>query len=73
MRKRGALPPLGIAAMAVIDLSAPSAQAADWTYIGMYASKTRCVDAGQQYQREGWSEWKCVNTPLTGEYGLYIR
>ncbi|MFE7267410.1 hypothetical protein ACFU9B_36110 [Streptomyces sp. NPDC057592] len=53
MRKRGALLSLGVAAMAVIGLSAPSAQAADWTYIGMYASKTRCVDAGQQYQREG--------------------
>ncbi|MFE7111872.1 hypothetical protein ACFU98_29170 [Streptomyces sp. NPDC057575] len=73
MRKRGALLSLGITAMAVIGLSAPSAQAADWTYIGLYASKSRCVDAGQQYQREGWSEWKCTNKPDTSGYWLYVR
>ncbi|MCT2547194.1 hypothetical protein [Streptomyces atratus] len=58
MRRRGALPSPGVAAMAAISLSPPSARAADWTHTGLYASETRCADAGQQYQREGRSEQK---------------
>lgn len=52
MRRRGALLSPGVAAMAAVDPSPPSARVADRTYAVLCASRSRRADAGQQYQRE---------------------
>lgn len=68
MRLRTAVVSLGITAGVAFGMSAPAhaaisqpgveAQAA-WSFGGLYSTKSRCIDAGQQYQREGWS-YKCA-------------
>ncbi|MFB9834495.1 hypothetical protein [Actinoallomurus acaciae] len=82
MRLIAAVVSAGIVALVVGGLST-SAQAAprinasaqaSWTYIDSYWSNKACVDAGQQYEREGWNEYKCVDYPLSSpSYELYIR
>ncbi|MEV1172619.1 hypothetical protein [Nonomuraea sp. NPDC049784] len=70
MRLRAALLTAAIAAMAVTALSTP-AQAASWVFIGVYTSKYNCIDAGQQYVREGFSQYDCSGSP--GYYELWVR
>jgi hypothetical protein len=79
MRLRKAAMSAGIAILAVSGLSAPAQAAAPqigtnaqagWIMIDNYASRFECVDAGQQYEREGWT-YKCVDYPLS--VILYIR
>jgi hypothetical protein len=53
MRLRSAVAGIGIAALAVIGVNTP-AHAAGWVDVGSYNSYKACIDAGQQYQREGW-------------------
>ncbi|WP_406447213.1 hypothetical protein OG782_00540 [Streptomyces sp. NBC_00876] len=76
MRKRSAVLTLGAALLAATAVSAPAqaAPSASWLLVKTYATKFACVDAGQQYQREGFSEYKCdyVSTAKT-KYWLYIR
>ncbi|MEU8123375.1 hypothetical protein AB0C21_32070 [Spirillospora sp. NPDC049024] len=36
------------------------AHAADWKSYGRYTSKSKCIDAGQQYVREGFNSYKCT-------------
>jgi hypothetical protein len=82
MRLRTAVASAGIAALTVGGLSVP-AQAApqigtstqtSGMYVASYWSKKACVDAGQQYEREGWSGYTCVFYPLSSpSYELYIR
>lgn len=79
MRLRKAAVSAGLTILAVSGLSTPaqattpqtgtSAQAG-WILVDNYASRFDCIDAGQQYEREGW-EYKCVDYPLSVE--LYIR
>ncbi|MCO6006281.1 hypothetical protein NE236_14920 [Actinoallomurus purpureus] len=64
MRLRTAAVSAGIAIVAVAGLSTP-AQAADWKVYGHYVTKSQCVDAGQQYVREGFNAYKCT------ERGIY--
>ncbi|MBB5782568.1 hypothetical protein [Nonomuraea jabiensis] len=60
MRLRAGLLVAGLVTAIVSVLSTPaSAQAAAWTYIGVYTSKYKCVDAGQMWVREGWNEYEC--------------
>ncbi|MEU4231740.1 hypothetical protein AB0F17_46225 [Nonomuraea sp. NPDC026600] len=59
MRVRTTLLSLGLAALTVTGMSAP-AQAATWTHIGAYPTKSACVNAGLSYQRQGWDAFKCV-------------
>ncbi|GAA3677332.1 hypothetical protein GCM10022224_046860 [Nonomuraea antimicrobica] len=47
------------------------AQAAAWRAMGIYGSKTACVDAGQQYVRENFNAYKCTVEP-TG-YRLWLQ
>ncbi|WP_405616404.1 hypothetical protein OG292_23380 [Streptomyces sp. NBC_01511] len=86
MRKRAALVTAGIAVLAITGISAPAqaaapgtsvgapAQAEAWTYIGTYSSRSYCIDAGQQYVREGFNNYRCDAAPGgTGYYKLYVR
>jgi hypothetical protein len=79
MRLRKAAVSAGITILAVSGMSAPAQAAAPengtntqsgWILIDNYASWFECVDAGQQYEREGWT-YKCVEYPLS--VILYIR
>ncbi|WP_214409094.1 hypothetical protein [Sphaerisporangium fuscum] len=73
MRLRTTLFAFAVAATAVVGVTAPAhARAAGWTYIGEYTSKSKCVDMGQSYQREGWNEYKC-SLNGTGWYYLWVR
>lgn len=87
MRKRAALVSVGIAVLAIGGMNAPAQAApgtsvgvgvgaqseAGWTYIGSYSSRSYCVDAGQQYVREGFSNYRCDPAPGgTGYYYLYV-
>ncbi|WP_405798015.1 hypothetical protein [Streptomyces sp. NBC_01506] len=46
---------------------------AAWQYIGSYSSRSYCIDAGQQYVREGFSNYRCDPAPGgTGYYYLYV-
>lgn len=58
MRMRTALAGTGIAAALVAGMAVP-AQAATWWDVGSYGTKSKCIDAGQQYEREGWP-YKCI-------------
>jgi hypothetical protein len=82
MRLRTAVVSAGIAALTVGGLSAPAQAAsqigtstqASWMYVASYWSNKACVDSGQQYQREGWTAYKCTYYPLSSpSYELYIR
>jgi hypothetical protein len=73
MRIRTALASVGIASMAVVGMTT-QAHAGTWSLIGVYAKKTDCVDAGTEYQREGFP-YKCLYAywPDNGYYyWLYI-
>lgn len=79
MRLRNAAVSVGFAILAVSGLGAPAQAAAPqiatnaesgWILIDNYASRFDCIDAGQQYEREGWT-YKCVDYPLS--VILYIR
>ena len=79
MRLRRAAVSAGLTILAVSGLSMPAQAAAPqigtstqagWILVDNYASRFDCIDAGQQYEREGW-EYKCVDYPLSVE--LYIR
>lgn len=72
MRLRAGLLLAGMVAAIVSVLSAPaSAQAAAWTYIGVYTSKHNCVDAGQMWVREGWNQYECSGSGTYWE--LWVR
>lgn len=71
MRVRNALLTTGVAVLMATAIGSP-AQAASWTYIDDYGSKKACVDSGQQYEREGWSAYKCVLNQSFA-YSLWIR
>jgi hypothetical protein len=58
MRIRAALASVGIASMALVGMTTHTAHAASWVVIAGYSTKTECVDAGQQYEREGYP-YKC--------------
>ena len=79
MRLRKAAVSAGLTILAVSGLSAPAQAAtpqigtntqAGWILVDNYASRFDCVDAGQQYEREGWT-YKCVDYPLS--VILFIR
>lgn len=75
MRKFAALLTTGAAAAALVGLGATGAQAQAeaWTYIATYSSQSKCVDAGQQYVREGFNNYRCDPNPGgTGYYKLYV-
>ncbi|MEV1248126.1 hypothetical protein AB0L53_49665 [Nonomuraea sp. NPDC052129] len=69
-RLRAALLTTAIAVMGVSVLSTP-AQAAGWVYIGVFTTKSKCIDMGQQYVREGFSQYDCTGSP--GYYPLWVR
>lgn len=85
MRITAGLATAGLATLALLAVApAASAQAAPaasttavsavpaWQAIAKYPNYRRCVDAGQQYVREGFNEWDCRGTG-TGEYWLFVR
>lgn len=53
--------------------SAPAQAEAGWLFIDYYTTRNKCVDAGQQYQREGFSTWKCPYDILLGYFALYVK
>jgi hypothetical protein len=67
MRLRTALAGTGLAALMVGGLSVPAHAATWWSITPAYGSKKLCVDAGQQYEREGWP-YRCL--PYSG--GAYL-
>lgn len=74
MRIRAALASAGIAVMAVGGMTAQTAHAASWHFTGnLYSTKFDCVDAGQQYEREGYP-YKCLYSWYSNQtlYWLYI-
>jgi hypothetical protein len=70
MRVRIALAGAGLAALAVVGIGLP-AQAAAWQPMGVYGSRTACVDAGQQYVRENFNAYKCTDVP--SGYMLWLK
>lgn len=79
MRLRMAAVSAGLTILAITGLSAPAQAAtpqagpnaqAGWIQVENYASRYDCIDAGQQYEREGWL-YKCVDYPLS--VILFIR
>ncbi|MFI7704117.1 hypothetical protein [Nonomuraea sp. NPDC049480] len=72
MRLRAALLGAGLAVLAIGALGTP-AQAANWKWIADYNSKSRCVDAGTQYVREGFSAYKCPWIGASGHYSLWVK
>lgn len=73
MRIRTAVATVGIAVTAVAGLSAP-AEAAAWRNVARYPTMSKCIDAKQTYQREGW-EAKCTDggPAVYPRYLLWIR
>ncbi|MFC8124746.1 hypothetical protein [Streptomyces sp. NPDC057302] len=75
MRKIAALLTTGAATVSLLGLGTVSAQAQGeaWQYIATYASRSYCIDAGQQYVREGFNKYRCdANPGGTGYYKLYV-
>jgi hypothetical protein len=70
MRLRAGLLVVGMTAAIVGVLSAP-AQANAWKYIGVYTSKFKCVDAGQQWVREGYKKYDCTGS--ADYWPLWVR
>jgi hypothetical protein len=59
MRVRTALASAGVASLAFVGMTAQTAHAASWNFTGDgFSTKSGCVDAGQQYEREGYP-YKC--------------
>ncbi|WP_433010755.1 hypothetical protein [Kribbella sp. CA-294648] len=83
MRITAAFATTGLATLGLLALApAASAQTAGtaavsavpgWQVIHTYPNKPRCQDAGQQYVREGFNEWKCTLAGPSGEYTLWVR
>ncbi|GAA0951698.1 hypothetical protein GCM10009554_53600 [Kribbella koreensis] len=85
MRITAALTSAGLATLGLLVLApAVSAQAAatagtsvsvvtGWQAIAKYPNYRRCVDAGQQYVREGFNDWDCRPAGPSGEYWLFVR
>lgn len=86
MRITAGLATAGLATLALLAVApAASAQAAPatgttavsavpgWQVIHTYPNKPRCEDAGRQYVREGFNEWKCTLAGPSGEYTLWVR
>ncbi len=85
MRITAGIATAGLATLSLLVLApAASAQTAPtagasisavpgWQAIHTYPNKRRCQDAGQQYVREGFDEWKCTQAGPTGEYTLWVR
>jgi hypothetical protein len=86
MRITAALATTALATLGLLALApAASAQTAStagtaavsavpgWQVIHTYPNKPRCQDAGQQYVREGFKEWKCTLAGPSGEYTLWVR
>ncbi|WP_328329845.1 hypothetical protein OHA70_07175 [Kribbella sp. NBC_00382] len=85
MRVTAALTTAGLATLGLLALApAASAQAvptagtsvsvvAGWQAIAKYPNYRRCVDAGQQYVREGFNAWDCRPDGPSGEYWLFVR
>ncbi|MDL4816564.1 hypothetical protein [Actinomadura opuntiae] len=80
MRLRTAAAGAATAIFVVGGLNAP-AQAAPktgtslqyaWTYVQNYPSKRACIDAGQQYEREGWKAYRCSLDGTSFPYELWI-
>jgi len=73
MRLRTAAVSAGIAALAVTGLAVPAQaaphSASGWTNVAAFTTKSACIDAGQQYEREGWNAYKCT---LGGGYPPYL-
>jgi hypothetical protein len=72
MRARTVLLSVGIAVLTVVGISAP-AQAQGikaWQYMATYSTKSKCVDMGQHYQREGFTVYMCQAS--AGKYRLYV-
>lgn len=66
-----AAPTLAVAPLAHTQLGPEAESGAGWRYIGSYTTNSRCIDAGQQFQREGAiREWRCQLD--TGSYPPYI-
>ncbi|MEV0405147.1 hypothetical protein [Actinoallomurus sp. NPDC050550] len=68
MRLRAAVVSVGIAAGAAVGMSAPAhaaipqrgaAAQVSWTYVEYWDRQSDCIDAGQEYEREGW-RYKCT-------------
>ncbi|MFJ8821314.1 hypothetical protein ACIREE_05980 [Streptomyces sp. NPDC102467] len=73
MRKLAALLTTAAAAATLVGITGTTAQAgAESTYIGRYAGKSACVDAGQQYVREGYKSYSCLVQPGTPYYDLFV-
>ncbi|GAA4507983.1 hypothetical protein GCM10023191_067190 [Actinoallomurus oryzae] len=83
MRLRKAAVSAGLAILAVSGLSTTAQAAAPqiggssgfvpgppWILVDNYASRFECVDAGQQYEREGW-QYYCYDQAFTTQ--LWIK
>ncbi|GAA0276772.1 hypothetical protein [Actinomadura nitritigenes] len=83
MRLRKAAVSAGLTILAVSGLSTTAQAAAPqiggsskfgpgpgWTLVDNYASRFECVDAGQQYEREGW-KYICWDQAFTTQ--LWIK
>ncbi|MFG2000651.1 hypothetical protein ACGFNU_16055 [Spirillospora sp. NPDC048911] len=62
MRVRKILMGASVTAMVVGGFSVP-AQAADFKPHSSYPTRSKCVDAGQQYVRENYNAYKCTERP----------
>ena len=85
MRFTAGIVTAGLATLGLLAIAPAAAQAAPtagtaavsavpgWQVIHTYPNKPRCQDAGQQYVREGFNEWKCTLAGPSGEYTLWVR
>ncbi|MGW6281867.1 hypothetical protein [Kribbella sp. NPDC055071] len=70
-KRAAAIVTAGLAATTLTGIALP-AHAADWTYIGEYPTKSKCIDMGQSYQREGWDKYSC-RTNVQGTWYLFVK
>jgi hypothetical protein len=69
MRLRTALAGTGLAALLVGGAAVPAQAATWWSITPAYGTQKLCIDAGQQYQREGWP-YRCLH--ISGAWLLQI-
>jgi hypothetical protein len=60
---------LAVAGLGVV--AAPAQATVAWAYVAEYKTKSKCIDAGQTYQREGW-DYTCRTNP-NGTWYLFIQ
>ncbi|WP_433473103.1 hypothetical protein ACQPZP_30150 [Spirillospora sp. CA-142024] len=72
MRLRRTAVGVGIAIAAVGGMSVP-AHAAGWKAWDRFTSKSKCIDAGQQYVREGFNDYKCTYDPGYPPWILWLK